>query len=238
MTLTVTNASAGSGQLLRATVNPFPRENLSLRATMVQVRNAAEEEYMTTGVRLRAKHLIAVNSSVNTKYRAACKDINDVWSEWSQNQNFTLSSFATGDNAVSIGSGQSEDLFIEEPALRFPDLSVGSGQIWTHRTLVAGGVGDEQRRSKWPQGRASFHVVLSELDEDQTALLHRFFRCLNGPLTPFWFEYFDPNDGDRPKRYVVRFREPDMTTELFGVTISRADFYLIEVVGASTGGPV
>lgn len=234
--LTLSNTTGG--QLLKAVITPFPRENLSLRATMLEVRNNAGDPYLNSGVRLRTSHLIAVNSSINTRYRAAVKDVNDVWSEWSQTQNFTLGTFTPGVSPASIGSGQNQDLLIEEPALRFPDLSMGSGQIWTHRTIVGGGISDEQRRSKWTTGRATFHVVLSELDEAQTGLLHRFFRCLNGPLTPFWFEYFDPNNDDAPRRCVVRFREPDMTTELFGVTLSKAEFYLIELIGASAGGPV
>jgi hypothetical protein len=219
-------------------VTPFPRENLSVRATYVQVRNNAFEEYMTTGVRLRTEHMVAVNSSLNTRYRAAAKDANDVWSEFSESQSQTLASFATGGSDVaSIGSGNNHDLYIEEPSLHFPRLSLGSGQVWTHRTIVGGTLFDEQRRAKWSRPRSSFHVVLSELDGDQAELLHRFFRCLNGPLTPFWFEYTDPNT-DRTTKHVVRFRNPEISTELFGVTISRIDCHLVELIGASTGGEV
>ena len=202
----------------------------------MQVRDGTVEE-ISTGVRLRTEHLIAVGTTSSRTYRAAVKDVNDVWTEWSAPITLACANFAADDLVASIGSANALDLYIEEPSLRFPDLSLGSGQMWTHRTLVGGSMFDEQRRDKWSTGRSSFAVTLSELEEEQTTLLHRFFRCLNGPLTPFWFEYTDPNDGIT-ERFVVRFRDPDISTDLFGVSLSNIELQLIELIGASAGGDV
>jgi hypothetical protein len=37
---------------------------------------------------------------------------------------------------------------------------------------------------------------------------------------------------------LVRFRDPNIAEDLFGVSLSSMDFTLIEVIGASTGGAV
>jgi hypothetical protein len=79
-------------------------------------------------------------------------------------------------------------------------------------------------------------------------MLHRFWRALNGPLTPFLFDWADPTQNPTPSlpprlsvpstRYVVRFRDPTLASKLFAIDRSSMDFVLVEVLDEPEGGDV
>jgi hypothetical protein len=214
----------GQGPLLKATVTPFPRENLTPRATWVELANGRVD----TGPRLRTRHLVSMDD-YNRAVRAAVLDDNGLWSEWSAAQNLSIPKFTYGATNGSIGSGSSSDLSLEEPAVRFPLLNQGSSKLETYRTVVSDGFYDEQRSSRWSQPRVAFTCVLRDLDQQDVLLLHRFYRALNGPLTPFWFDWTDPDTG-KEERYLVRFRDPSLADDLFLVDRSNMEFTLVELV--------
>ncbi len=239
--LTVT--PGGSAPLLRAVVTPFARENLHCAATVVRGRLATTGAVVQhTGTRLRSTHLLPLapaatgTGNVTTpdvQWAAAAKDANGNWSEWSRAVAAPAATeFKTGGtNQVSVGQGLlgGADGLLEEPAVAFPHLSLGSGQGSVGRTLVGEGFYDEVRRRKWTRERSVFHCQFNDLDAGQVAVLHRFFRALNGPYKPFVFHHHDPG-ATRPGRYVVRFREPEVADELFAVDRSSLGFVLIEVL--------
>lgn len=205
---------------------------MPVRATTVEA-SVAGTPVFSTGQRLRTRHLMAVETGAHS-YRAAAKDHHGMWSEWSDPISFTASAFSAGATQGGIGSGIGEDILTEEPDVVFPDLSMGTGIISINRTIVSGGFLDEVRRSKWTRKRIAWNVVLSDLDENQVALFHRFYTSLNGPLTPFWFEFEDPITGE-VSRHVVRFREPVLSDELHAVDRSNLTFTLVQVVTWDTG---
>jgi hypothetical protein len=225
-------SAGGNGPLVKATVIPFPRENLSVRCTAIQCLDPASGQVLLdTGPRLRTKHLLALDSASSRRYRAAVKDSNDLWSEWSPAQYLSFANLVDAvNNNVSIGSGSSSDLALEEPAVRFPQLNVGSTRQDIFRTVVSESFWDEQRKSRWSVSRAAFTCVFHDLESDETHLLHRFYRALNGPLTPFWFNWIDPDTG-KEERYIVRFRDPSLADELFTVDRSNMEFTLVELTG-------
>lgn len=226
-------ASSGSGPLARVVVKPFDRENLSVRASIVQVTGAAlGDRGISTGARLRTTHLIAVKNTGSLDYTAAVKDGNGLWSEWSAAVSASVANFSAGATEAGIGSGATDDLGIDEPSVVFPDLNQGSGLVTATRTIVSSGFLEEVRRSKWSKKRAAFNVKLIDLDSEQAELLHRFFRALGGPARPFWFTFTDPKT-DEEQKYVVRFANPSMASQLFTVALHNVSLNLVEV--ASTG---
>jgi hypothetical protein len=182
-----------------------------------------------TGPRLRTRHLLPLAANATARLRAAAQDDNGLWSEWTVPQTTGTAAFAAGGTEASIGSGSQSDLSLEEPAVRFPLLNLGSSKMQTYRTVVSEGFYDEQRRSRWKQPRVAFTCVLRDLDEEDVLLLHRFYRALNGPLTPFWFDWIDPDTGQE-QRYIVRFRDASLADELFVVDRSNMEFTLVELV--------
>jgi hypothetical protein len=154
-----------------------------------------------------------------------------MWSEWSPAQSLPFGDFSPAStNNVSIGSGANSDLALEEPAVRFPVLNAGSARQDIFRTVVDESFYDEKRQSRWSVKRAAFTCRFTDLDESETLLLHRFYRALNGPLTPFWFDWIDPDTG-KEERYIVRFRDPRIADELFAVDRSNLEFTVVELVG-------
>lgn len=222
----------GTGPLVKATVTPFPREGLAVRTTLIECRSTSGgAPLISTGPRLRTRHLLALNTTASRSYRAAVKDCNDLWSEWSAPQTLSFGLFApAATNNVSIGSGAGNDLALEEPAVRFPALNAGSSRQDIFRTVVAESFWDEQRQSRWSVKRAAFTCVFQDLEPQETLLLHRFYKALNGPLTPFWFDWIDPDSG-REERYIVRFRDPTLADELFTVDRSNMEFTVVELAG-------
>lgn len=229
----------GSGPLLKGTVLPFPRENLAVRSTAIRCVNPGTGQVeLYTGPRLRTKHLLVPPSTASRQYQAAVKDSNAMWSEWSPVQNAATAHFVgASTNNVSIGSGSADDLSLEEPAVRFPSLNLGSSRHAIYRTVVSEGFYDEVRRVRWRVNRAAFHCIFTDLDEQESLLLHRFYRALNGPLTPFFFDWTDP-DTKEEQRYTVRFRDPGMADELFGFNDASMDFTLVELIGTVDGSAV
>jgi hypothetical protein len=233
MSLSLTLSAAGTGSLARAIIKPFTRENLILRSTIVQVDDAAlGTAGISTGARLHTAHLLALPTTASLSYRAAAKDASGVWSEWSAAKAFACPAFSAGATEASIGSGASSDLSISEPGIAFPDLSQGSGLATTSRTLVSGGFYDQLRRSKSSKTRASFNVLLKDLDAAQCDLLHRFWQGLGGPLKSFYFDFTDPRT-DEEVRYIVRFAEPSIADQLQAVTYSSLQLRLVEVMSHS-----
>ncbi|MGE5610463.1 MAG: hypothetical protein ACM359_14530 [Bacillota bacterium] len=230
MRLTV--SVGGNGPLAKATVTPFPRESLSVRATAIQCLDPiGGPALFYTGPRLRTKHLLALDVAMAVRRcRAAVKDCNGMWSEWSAPQDLSFNDFVPGSTNVSIGSGAGDDLALEEPAVRFPAFNVGSSRQDIFRTVVDESFWDEKRQCRWSVKRAAFTCTFSDLDESETLLLHRFYRALNGPLTPFWFDWIDPDTG-KEERYIVRFRDPSLADELFTVDRSNMEFTVVELVG-------
>jgi hypothetical protein len=229
----ITVTPGGTGKLLKLVVVPFHRANVSPIATTVAGRDADTHFTQWTGTRLRSTHLLSVspNTSVNASgLRAAAKDTNGYWSEWSELYPLPSgSSFSTGINPCSIGQASQDftDLTLEEPAAAFPLLSLKSGQGRVSRTLVSEDFYAEQRRQKWSSTRNVFHVQFDDLEEDQTLLLQRFYRALNGSWKPFTFDFDEPG-ADRPTQYVVKFRDPDLAADLFIVERSSMSFVLVE----------
>ena len=228
----------GSGPLLKSVVMPFPRENLMVRATAVRCVNPSTGAVeVWTGPRLRTRHLMSLDSDAPRMLQAAVKDANSMWSEWSAPQSVTTGAFVKGATDGSIGSGSVDDVSLEEPAVRFPMLSLGSGRQAIHRTVVSEGFYDEQRRSRWQVSRAAFNCVFLDLEEEEILLMHRFYQALNGPLTPFWFDWTDPDTGEET-RYLVRFRDPALADELFAMERSSMEFTLVELAGVVDGSAV
>lgn len=227
-TLTLLNGSY-PGTLTRITVLPFVRENLPSRATLLKVATTGGALVAMLGPRLRKTHLFAQDSTSNRKYYGAVKDQNDVWSEYSDGYNYSAVSFVSGSTEGSIGSGTRTDVLLEEPSLFWPDLNLGSGIIRSWRTIVADDeFRSETRTSKRGCPRVSIRVVLNNLDESQTVLLHKFYRQLNGPFKPFYYEYKDPVTSALTK-YIVRFRDPELADDMFAIDRSNMEFNLVEV---------
>lgn len=235
MALTLTASAGGSGPLVRAIVAPFVRENVSARGSIVQCMDSGVAK-VSTDARLRMSHLIAPDSTSSRVYRAGAQDTAGLWSEWSSPVTLSASNFSASTLDGSIGSGATTSLEIEEPSVLFPDLSIGSGIVETHRTLVGEGFADELRRSAWEQGLAVFKVLLIDMDDWQAELLRAFYRDLNGPFRPFYFDWQDPTSGIET-RYVVRFRE-DPTNDLADIEMSDATLTFVEVAKAAGGGDV
>lgn len=232
MTITAANGTPGTGQLARVVVLPYPRENLSVRATAVQVRDNAGVLKVETGPRLRTTHLVAPDATASRKARAAAKDAYGCWTEWGPEVTLTLAAFTPGTTVGSIASGAATTLTVEEPGVVFPDLSFGSGQVAVHRTAVATGFYDEVRRAKHAVRRYTFRVVVRELMKEQAEKLRQFFQALNGPFKPFLFDYTDPKTG-KQTRHAVRFRDDTYSDSLFGVTYAETELNLIELTETS-----
>jgi hypothetical protein len=225
-------SNGGTGRLVEAIVYPQQVENLPARASMVQALLAGDLVF-STDARLRFRHLMSVDTATALDYRAAARDHNGQWTEWSDEISHSAGVYSPGATEASIGSGTSDIVLVEEPDVTFPDLSVGSGLVQVYRTIVSDGFYDEARRNKWVRSRAAFNVVMENLDEDQVARLHRFFEGLNGPLKPFYFDFKDPKTHVTT-RHVVRFREGVLNDELFDVDRSDINFTLIECVTWNT----
>lgn len=240
MTLTLTNT--GTSPLVKLQVQPFVRENLATRACYVRVDDGSNVFILSSNARLRMNLLLAVNSTSARRYRAATKDHNDVWSELNDYQSLTFSNFSSGSANRSIGSASSADVEIEEPQVTFPELSIGSGYMYVHRTILDEGFYEESTRSQSADPVMAFTVSLNELDQEQSVLLQRWFKTLNGPFKPFYFDFDDPAREDdvirAQTRLVVRFENPQMAEQLFGETYSNFSFTLIEQVKTNVGGAV
>lgn len=235
-TLSVT--TGGSGPLLRAVVQPFLRENLPARSTLVRVDDpSGGGRLIIMGPRMRKTHLLALDSTGSRRFRAATKDNQNVWSELSAAVDQTTANYSTGATEGSIGSGGTADIEISEPSVNFPDLSFGSGIIGIHRTLVYGSFPGQTFEPQWAKQLAAFRIIMHTLDDEQVARLHTFFKTLNGPRKPFFFDFVDPNTSVET-RYVVRFRDPKMNSSLIDVDYPDVEFNLIEEVGVSLGGDI
>lgn len=192
----------------------------------------------STGYQLGTSSLLAVAGSPGT-YRVAVKDQQTgLWSEFASAQSYTpIGNFASGSTEASIGSGATEDQDISSPGIVFPDLSMGSGIMSVRRTYVGASAGawiDEQRSPQWGKSRAAFHVVCKDLDQWQSQLISRFWRCCNGPAKAFFFDYVDPQLGARTtagaQRYLVRFRDPTLNLKLTDIEYQDLDAVLVEVM--------
>jgi hypothetical protein len=226
----MTPSGAGSVPLVRAVVYPFLRENLHARESVVRIDGpGGGGRKVWTGSRLRMWHLLAMDSTDARDFRAGTRDILGTWSEWSGPDQYTFSAFSGGNNPRSIGSLQNEDALIEESATVFPDLSVGTGIVQVHRTLVSEqAFEDEQRRAQQLDPRAAFTVTIVDVDDTQVAVLQRFVRSVNS-IKPFFFYFTDPQTGDE-KKYPVRFRDTSFAEALGRATYSDVQFNLIEMV--------
>jgi hypothetical protein len=238
---TVTASPGGSSPLVLVKVTAFVRENLSVRGMRVDAIASGTVE-VSTGFRLGTSGLLALDSTSARSFKAAARDANGLWSEFSGGKSFTGTNYSAGATEASIGSGATSDSALQSAGITFPDLSAGSGRMIVRRTMVSKTFTDEVRAARWTGGRAAFHVVLSNLDSDQTSLLHRFWRALNGTRTPFFFDYVDPAKGVRTTaaaaRYLVRFRDPALAARLFDVSYSELEFYLIAQQDEPEGGDV
>lgn len=240
----------GDCPLIRATVNPFVKENLSVRASMVRVNQGDGSRRILTNARLRMNHLIALDSTSTRKFQAATKDHNGVWSEWTDQLSGSYSNFSDGASVGSIGSLVGNDFDIEEPGIMFPSLEIGTSRMDVWKTLISEGFTDEERRQMAPDSRAVFSVVLKNVEEeggnsttvDVASIMHRWFKALNGPWKPFYFDFKDPSREDDviryEKRYAVRFRDPEFAESLFDATKSTFSFTLVEVMDFHQGGAV
>src|SRR5262245_20537502 len=128
-------ANAGSGPLILALVKPFIRENLDVRATLVKVADGS----ISTGARLRTQHAFALTATGSTDFVAATKNIFDVWTEYGRTVTITASNFSRSSTQVSIGSLSNPFVLVEEPAVQFPDLSIGTGVIRMYKTVMVSG---------------------------------------------------------------------------------------------------
>lgn len=234
-------SATGSGPLALVTVRPVQRENSSPVQTMVQALDTGVHVLSATGARLGRSHFLSLPNNGLLAFQAAAKSESGLWSEWSKVVDAAISNYTAGSGEVSIGSGKSDDLQIRDVSLEFPDLSQGSGIVQTRRTLISKGpYQNESRTDQYRQKRASFHVVLKDLDLYQTQLLHHFFKALHGPTNPFVFQWTDPIGGLTTQgpsvRYVVRFRDPQIITNLFDIDRSETQFFLTESRGDQEGG--
>jgi hypothetical protein len=236
--LTLSAVNAGTGALARIIVKPYLLANQHARATWARVYDAGLLRRVWVESRLRREHLLALLTDSGTfKAQVAAQDEFGVWSERSEIKTVVFAAYSAGATHASIGSGSTSDVWVDEPGVHFPDLSMGSGTVKARRTLVGPGFLDEVRRGQQAAPRAAFAVSLRGLDQTQTQLMHRFFQALNGPHKAFWFEHEDNTTGVL-RRYAVRFRDATVGDELFGVEYSDMDFNLIELVGPSAGGDV
>jgi hypothetical protein len=141
---------------------------------------------------------------------------------------------------ASIGSGADSDLSISSPGIWFPDLSKGSGRMTVRKTLVSDSFADEARVDRWPRGIAAFDIKLDSLDDQQARLIQRFWRALNGPHRPFFFDFVDPRLGTRTtaesQRYIVRFRDAKRADSIFVGRYSEMQFVLVEMADEPAGG--
>lgn len=228
--LTVSNA--GASPLVQVVVKPFLRENQYSRKTSVRIQTAAGDTICFTGNKLRRQHLLALGSATSVKALVGIKDEYEVWSEATLTPALSATNYSAGSTEASIASGTTDTGLLEQPSIAFPDIAVGSGQISVHLTLMGTGFFDETRRAVMNQPRAAFRVKLEDMDEIQQQMLQRFYAALNGPMTPFLFDWMDPLTRTI-KQYAVRFRDPSMTDQLVQTTLYDADFTLIELTGAS-----
>jgi len=227
--------AGGAGALLKATVVPPAVRNLQVDGVMVKVVHPLTgAERLNSGRRLRTAVLLPQDSNQSRYLYAAVRDANGAWSEWSRFQPFNFSGFAAGAAEASIGSGAAAEAQLEEPGVAFPDLALGSGQGWVHRTLVSEGFVDQTARAVWPTRLAVFHVKLDDLDMDQETRLQAFWRAMGGPHKPFVFDYVDPATG-ASGRYVVRFRDPEVAATLFTTSRSEMSFVLVQVMDQAEG---
>jgi hypothetical protein len=219
------------------TVVPFAKENAGTLCTAVRADTSGGAYRQRTGTRLRSRHMMNVTTgTTSVPYRAAAKDLNGLWTEWSDPVSLGTTLMVQGTNVVSIGQGYvgTDDTGLQEPGAAFPKLSLGSNQGGVRRTLFTSTFYDEARREMVAVKRAAFKCVFNDVDQQQTQCLHRWFRALNGNWKPFTFDYYDPGIG-RDFQYVVRFRDPQFTDELFAMDRSRIEFTLIEVSGRIEG---
>lgn len=230
--MTIAASQPASGVATVVTVRAFLRENLAVRGYYVRECTAAGNLEVASGARLRSRMIIATNGTGNRKYYAAAKDIHGVWSELSPVKQFTGSNFVSGSTVASVGSGSSRSELVEEANLLFPDFNLTSGQMTITKAIISEGFLDETARQKYEVTRQAFKIVMNNIDEEETLLLHSFFKQVNGPLLPFYFDFPD-RITDKVKRYVVRFRDSTLGDELFTVDRSNVSFTLIELVGTS-----
>jgi hypothetical protein len=229
-------SNGGAGPLARAKAVPFLRGGIQPVGTVIKCTSGGAIK-VTTGSRLRIANLMVPDSTSSRSYQAGSKCRSGIWSEWSYAVALACANYTAGSAVSTIGSGLDEDIEIEEPAATFPDLSFGTGIIRAYRTLVSGGFVGNSRRPKWAGGRSAFKIVMRLLDSEQSQLLHRWFRALNGAMRPFWFDFEDPNTGDE-KRYLVRFRDGSIGDQINVVGYSDLQFNLVEEPTATLGGDV
>ena len=229
--------AGGGAALVMCQVRPFARENCPVRGVWVRDPSFSVE----TGFRLGTRQLLS-DAAATHQFQMAVRDGNGVWTEFSSSRSVDLPTYApaTGTEA-SIGSGSTVDLAISSPGIWFPDLSKGSGKMRVRKTLVAtGAFADETRLDRWPRGVAAFDVKLDSLCDIQARLLQRFWRALNGPQKPFFFDFVDPRIGTRTtapsNRYIVRFRDSKRADSIFTGRYSEMQFVLIEMPDEPAGG--
>ncbi len=209
--------------------------------------NSAPVAHMVTGIvgttpqsstRLRAgmSGLLSVDSTGSHSWVSAYKCSNGLWSENSTPSSQAFSNYGGGSVESSIGSGNTSDLRIQNPGFLFPDLTNGSGKMITRRVLVSDGpFQTEMQGETYKRSRATFHCILQNIDASQSSVLHKFFSALGGPLVPFYFDWVPPERGSLTSgsalRYLVRFRDISVASQLHDVVWSNASFYLIEALG-------
>lgn len=243
MSVVVSASQTGSGPLVRVRVLPLGRENIAVRGVRAQCLNGGNV-VSDTGFALGKNHLLVCDAVATRGFKAAVRDANGLWSEWAQTSVVLTGNYSAGATEASIGSASTSDDQLQSAGVSFPDLSAGSGKILVRRTIVAKSLAfsDETCTPRWSKGVAAFNVTLANLDDVQARLLRRFFRALNGPQTPFFFDFTPPENGTRltapSVRYVVRFRDPKVMDKIFDVTYTETSFYLQELLDDPEGGEI
>lgn len=230
-------SAGGSSPLLNIKVSDLGRAGNALAAVRIDARFSTTVK-SSTGVRMGLSHLLALDSSTRDIY-AAQRDSSGLWSEWGFFGTQSFTNYTPGSVEGGILSGLNSDELLT-PSIAFPDLSMGSGRMLVHRTIISKGPDyrSESRRTMYGKSKSVFHCQFQDLDRDQVRCIHTFFRVLGGPAKPFWFDWNDPLNGMQATasstRYAVRFRDPKLASSLFDVDRSEIQsFYLIESGGTS-----
>jgi hypothetical protein len=232
--LSLTVSAGGTGRVTQVVVAPPPVAGMPFGGCVVQVLNGTTPT-VHTGVRLRTSHLVSVFSTASRNYKAAWRDLGGNWSEWSAVKALAVGNYAAGVDHCAIASGVATDLTIEEPGVRFPDLSNDSTQGRTWRTVVTeGAFHDESRRQQWPTARSALQAVSKKVDSDQARLMHRFFKACNGPLKAFELTFSDPVSGTS-RRGFYRFAEGTFSDTLVTVDQSDMAWAMVEIMSESDG---
>lgn len=233
LSLTVTNA--GSGPMARVVVAPAITQNLAFAACTVRVRNGTAD-VAGAGVRARTRFLINPGSTSSRDYQAAWRDQNGNWSEWSTPaKSLACANFSAGSTERSLASAAASDQEIEEPGVQLPEWTQGSGQSAEYSTLVTPrSFVDEMRRGKWPLPRTHFSVIFADLSGDEARLLHRLYRCANGPQKPMDVCFIDPATG-LSRRFFCRFAEASLGADLQAYDSHSARYNLSEIPAEAEG---